>query len=199
MGEIMLEAPPSVSTPDEVLVRRARGREADAREELFQRYRGEAYRVAYRFLGHEQDALDAIQDAFIKAFSGLDEFDGRCAFRFWLLRIVANSALDWGRRRKRRAAYSLGDGASVLPEPACEDDPARGMQQQDLRRALDKALGRLSPKIRTTFILFAETGFSYKEIAETQGVPIGTVMSRINAARKKLQQALDWDQLKGLT
>lgn len=178
---------------------RAREREAAAREELFQRYRGEAYRVAFRFLGHEQDALDAVQNAFIKAFSGLDDFDGRCGFRYWLLRIVANSALDLGRRRKRRATLSLGDGTTALPEPTCDDDPARRLQQQDLRRALDRALGRLSPRIRTTFILFAELGLSYKEIAETQGVPIGTVMSRINAAREKLQQSLNWDQLKGLT
>jgi RNA polymerase sigma-70 factor (ECF subfamily) len=195
----MLEAPPSVSTPDDVLVCRAREREPAAREELFLRYRDEAYRVAYRFLGHEQDTMDAVQDAFIKAFAGLDEFDGRCGFRFWLLRIVANSALDWGRRRKRRSMVSLGDGTRNLPEPACTEDPSRRLQQHDLRRALDKALGRLSPKIRTTFILFAELGLSYRDIAETQGVPIGTVMSRINAAREKLQQWLDWDQLKGLT
>lgn len=195
----MLEAPPSVSTPDDVLVSRAREREAAAREELFVRYRDEAYRVAFRFLGHEQDSLDAVQDAFIKAFAGLEDFDGRCAFRYWLLRIVANSALDWGRRRKRRLTLSLGDGTSGLPEPAREEDPARRLQQDDLRRALDRALGRLSPKLRTTFILFAELGLTYKEIAETQGVPIGTVMSRINAAREKLQQSLDWDQLKGLT
>ena len=56
----------------------------------------------------------------------------------------------------------------------------------------------LSPKIRTTFVLFAELGLSYKEIAETQEIPIGTVMSRINAARGKLQQNLDWEKLKGL-
>jgi RNA polymerase sigma-70 factor (ECF subfamily) len=195
----MLEAPASVSTPDELLVSRARERDPAAREDLFQRYRGEAYRVAFRFLGHEQDALDAVQDAFIKAFSGLDGFDGRCGFRYWLLRIVANTALDWGRRRKRRATLSLGDGSNPLREPSCEDDPSRTLQQQDLRRALDKALDRLSPKIRTTFILFAELGLSYKEIADTQGIAIGTVMSRINAAREKLQQSLDWNKLKGLT
>jgi len=194
----MLDAPPRASTPDELLVDRARGRDVDAREELFQRYRGDAYRVAFRFLGHEQDALDAVQDAFIKAFSGLAEFDGRCGFRYWFLRIVANSALDSGRRRKRRAAVSLGDGTGAVPEPSCSDDPAGRLHQQDLRRALDRALDRLSPKLRTTFILFAELGLSYKEIAETQGIAIGTVMSRINAAREKLQKMLDWDKLKGL-
>jgi RNA polymerase sigma-70 factor (ECF subfamily) len=192
----MPEAPSSVQTADEVLVRRARERDPAAREELFQRYRSDAYRVAFRLLGHEQDALDVVQEALIKAFSGLEDFDGRCGFRYWLLRIVANAAFDWGRRRKRRPILNLSDDRARRLEPAGEDDPAGRMHQEDLRRALDTALGRLSPKIRTTFILFAELGLSYKEIAETQQVPIGTVMSRINAARTKLQEALDWDRLK---
>ncbi len=195
----MLEAPPSVQTPDEILVQRARERDASAREELFQRYRSDAYRVAYRLLGHEQDAMDVVQESLIKAFSGLDDFDGRSGFRYWFLRIVANTALDWGRRRKRRPTLMIGDSGSGLPEPFLDDDPARRLYQQDLRRALDQALGGLSPKIRTTFVLFAELGLTYKEIAETQKIPIGTVMSRINAAREKLQQALDWDTLKCLT
>ncbi len=194
----MLDASPSVQTSDDILVRRARERDAGAREELFQRYREDAYRVAYRLLGHEQDALDVVQEALIKAFLGLGDFDGRSGFRYWLLRIVGNTALDWGRRRKRRTILSFGNGRSELPEPACHDDPARGLQQQDLRRTLDKALDHLTPKIRTTFVLFAELGLSYKEIAETEAIPIGTVMSRINAARQKLQQNLDWEKLKDL-
>jgi len=72
------------------------------------------------------------------------------------------------------------------------------LHQQDLRRTLDKALDHLSPKIRTTFVLFAELGLSYKEIAETEAIPIGTVMSRINAAREKLQQNLDLNRDEGI-
>jgi RNA polymerase sigma-70 factor (ECF subfamily) len=191
----MPEALTSVPTADEILVRRARERDPSAREELFQRYRSDAYRVAFRLLGHEQDALDVVQDALIKAFSGLEDFDGRCGFRYWFLRIVANTAFDWGRRRKRRPFLNLSDDQARRLEPSGDDDPAGRMHQQDLRRALDKALGRLSPKIRGTFVLFAELGLSYKEIAETQNVAIGTVMSRINAARRKLQDALNWEQL----
>ena len=176
----------------------ARERDPAAREELFQRYRDDAYRMAYRYLGHEQDALDVVQEALIKAFLGLGDFDGRSGFRYWLLRIVVNTAMDWGRRRKRRTILSIGNGRSELPEPAFHDDPARGLEQQDLRRTLNKALDDLSPKIRMTFVLFAEAGLSYKAIAETQEIAIGTVMSRINAARKKLQENLDWQKLQGL-
>ena len=132
----------------------------------------------------------------LKAFSGLGDFDGRSGFRTWLLRIVINTSYDWGRRRKRRPSGRGGEeGESVGYEAVQYEDPARRLHQQDLRVALDRALDRLSQTIRSTFVLFAELDLSYREIAETQGVPIGTVMSRIHAAREKLQAELDWDEL----
>ncbi len=195
-GECMLEAlTTGVQTPDELLVRRAREADGAAYKELYHRYRSDAYRVAYRQLGNEQDALDVVQEAMIKAFAGLGDFDGRSGFRTWLLRIVVNTALDWGRRRNRRPMFQFGDGPAERHEPTIADDPARRLHQEDLRMALDRALDHLSPTIRSTFVLFAELGMSYKEIAETQGVPIGTVMSRIHSAREKLQAGLDWDRL----
>jgi len=194
----MLEALTSVQTPDEALVARARVGDNSAREELFQRHRADSYRVAYRLLGHEQDALDVVQESMLKAFSALGDFDGRSGFRTWLLRIVTNTALDWGRRRKRTPSGRGGDRDESRLEPTTSDDPARRLHQQDLRLALDQALDGLTPTIRTTFVMFAELGLSYKEIAATQDVPIGTVMSRIHAAREKLQAALDWDKLNGL-
>jgi len=195
------------ATDDETLVRLARGGSRPACEELFQRHRGVAYRVAYRLLGNEQDALDAVQDGLLKAFAGLDDFDGRSGFRTWLVRIVSNAAIDLGRKRGRRLVLVAGlggGGAKAHPkanagadpgtngearrdEPAAEHDPARGLHREDLRHALDAALARLSPTVRATFVMFAEAGLSYKEIAEAQNVPIGTVMSRLHYARQKLQ------------
>jgi RNA polymerase sigma-70 factor (ECF subfamily) len=194
----MLEVVTGVQTPDETLVRLARAGDDSAREELFRRYRSDAYRYAYRQLGHEQDALDVVQESMLKAFSGLGDFDGRSGFRTWLLRIVINTSFDWGRKRKRRPGARGGDdGDMARYEVATDDDPARGLHQQDLRTALDHALDHLSNTIRSTFVLYAELGLSYREIAETQNVPIGTVMSRIHAAREKLQAELDWDKLAG--
>jgi RNA polymerase sigma-70 factor (ECF subfamily) len=194
----MLEVVTGVQTPDETLVRLAREGDDSAREELFCRYRSDAYRYAYRQLGHEQDALDVVQESMLKAFSGLRDFDGRSGFRTWLLRIVINTSFDWGRRRKRRLSGRGGeDGEIIQCEARVNDDPARRLHQQDLRAALDRALAHLSNTIRSTFVLFAELGLSYREIAETQDVPIGTVMSRIHAAREKLQAELDWDELAG--
>jgi RNA polymerase sigma-70 factor (ECF subfamily) len=194
----MLEALTDLQTPDETLVRLAREGDSSAREELFHRHRHTAYRVAHRFLGHEQDALDVVQEAMLKAYLALKDFDGRSGFRTWLLRIVTNAAYDWGRRRKRRREFRVGDDETDNHDPAIEDDPARPLRQQDLRLALEKALDRLSPTIRETFVLFADGDLSYKEIAEFQNVPIGTVMSRIHAAREKLQADLDWNKLNEL-
>ena len=161
------------------------------------RHRDVAYRVALRLLGHHDDwRLDAVQDGFIKAHPDLDDFDGRSGFRTWLLRIVYNAAIDSGDEH-RRPAVRLGDGEDNGPEPAFEDDPARGLNQSDLRKALDTALNCLTPPIRATFVLFAEAGLSYKAIAEAQNVPIGTVMSRLHYARQKLQSFLNLNELEG--
>jgi RNA polymerase sigma-70 factor (ECF subfamily) len=151
--------------------------------------------VAYRLLGNEQDALDAVQDGFLKAVIHLDDFEGRSGFQTWLMRIVTHTALDSGRKRGRRSTLSLGDRDNNRREPSCEDDPARGLHRKDLRQILDAALDRLSPTIRAPFVLFAEAGMSYKEIAEALEVPIGTVMSRIHAARQKLQTYLEGSDL----
>ena len=204
------ERPAGVAAPDdETLVGLARQGNRPACEELFFRHRGVAYRVAFRMLGNEQDALDAVQDGFLKAFSALEDFDGRSGFRTWLVRIVSNAAIDLGRKRSRRHGFGFATGTGMgtrsgtdrddldarFLEPTVDDDPARRLRQADLRRALDAALGRLSVTVRATFVLFAEAGLSYKEIAEAQNVPIGTVMSRLHAARQKLQS---YPELQGL-
>lgn len=191
--------PAGVTVPDdETLVRFARQGSRPACEELFQRHRGVAYRVAYRLLGNEQDAEDAVQNGFVKALLGLEDFDGRSGFRTWLVRIVSNASIDLGRKRGRRIVFGIGlgggsgghgrsgNGENSYPEPAVEVDPALGLHRDDLRKALDAGLARLSPTLRVTFVMFAEAGLSYKEIAEAQEIPIGTVMSRLNSARQKL-------------
>jgi RNA polymerase sigma-70 factor, ECF subfamily len=201
---------------DETLVGLARSGDRPARDELFLRHRGIAYRVAYRLLGNPHDAEDAVQDGLIKAFAGLEHFDGRSGFRTWLVRIVSNTAIDLGRKRRRRNVFAMGARSNGQgpargrpaaggtfeqgrPEPVTTSDPAHRLHREDLRHTLDLALARLSPKLRITFVLFAEAGLSYKEIAESQDVPIGTVMSRLHDARQKLQscpeiQALEEDE-----
>ena len=172
-----------------LLARFARG-DRSALEELFQRYRGLAYRVTYRLLGHEADALDAVQEGFIKALTRLDSFQGRSTFKTWLLRVVSNAALDLGRQRGRREMISLDlpespDGEAIAP--LTHDDPALGLERADLRRLLDQALAALPEAQRQTFVLHAEAELSYREVAEVMDISIGTVMSRLFYARQKLR------------
>src|SRR5438477_6653364 len=91
---------------DHLLARHFAG-DREAVEELFRRYRQPAYRVAYRLLGHEADALDAVQEGFVKALTHLHTFQGRSTFKTWLLRVVSNAALDVGRLRGRRELLRL--------------------------------------------------------------------------------------------
>src|SRR5262245_37155355 len=99
-GEPLHGSPPS---DEQLLARHATG-DRLALEELFRRYRQPAYRVAHRLLGNEADALDAVQDGFVKVLTHLSAFQGRSSFKTWLLRVVSNAALDLGRQRGRRNA-----------------------------------------------------------------------------------------------
>ena len=189
----MPEVPSGVLPSDAALVDLARRGDRSACEALFRRHWETSYRVAYRLLGNEQDTLDAVQEALLKAFRSLGDFNGRSGFKTWLMRIVTNAALDSGRRRRRGPLSGLFDDENTGPEPATDDDPAHGLHRQD-----DAALDRLTPPIRAPFVLFAEAGLSYKEIAETQEIPLGTVMSRLHYARQKLQTYLDLDGSAGV-
>lgn len=188
-------SPPCLPAPnDEQLLERFAAGQHDALEELFRRYRLPAYRVAYRLLGHDADALDAVQEGFVKAITRLDSFQGRSSFKTWLLRVVSNAALDLGRQRGRRVALNLnaaelGDGDESSLE--VNADPAARLERADLRRLLNQALATLSEAQRRTFVLHADAGLSYREVADTMGISIGTVMSRLYYARQKLRAYLD--------
>lgn len=166
---------------------------ADALEELFRRYRQVAYRVAYRLLGHEADALDAVQEAFVKALTHLPSFQGRSSFKTWLLRVVSNAALDFGRQRGRREALNLDwagrrrESLETAPQP----EPSHDLERADLRRQLQEALSKLPAAQRQTFVLHAEADLSYREVADVLGISIGTVMSRLYYARQKLRAMLE--------
>jgi RNA polymerase sigma-70 factor (ECF subfamily) len=178
---------------DQLLARFARG-DRSALEELFVRYRGLAYRVAYRLLGNEADALDAVQEGFVKALTHLGGFQGRSSFKTWLLRVVSNAALDWGRQRGRREGRnidSLDSREREQLEPVTLEDPALGLHRADMRAVLKEALATLPKAQRQTFVLHAEAEMSYREVAETLDISIGTVMSRLYYARQKLRAYLE--------
>lgn len=179
---------------DEALLKKAIAGERHALDELFSRYRSVAYRVAHRLLGNEADALDAVQDAFIKALVHLPSFQGRSAFKTWFLRVVSNAALDLGRQRGRRESLSLDTAGPKVREecePLLHPDPASELERLDLRRKLHEALEQLSSAQRQTFVLHAEAELSYREVADALGISIGTVMSRLYYARQRLRVLLE--------
>jgi RNA polymerase sigma-70 factor (ECF subfamily) len=184
---------PFVSS-DEALLKKAVAGDRESLDELFKRYRLLAYRVAHRLLGNEADALDAVQEAFVKALLHLPSFQGRSSFKTWMLRVVSNAALDFGRQRGRREAISMD---SLPPkyreecEPLLEPNPSRELERFELRRTLQEALAQLPVAQRQTFVLHAEAELSYREVAETLGISIGTVMSRLFYARQRLRVLLD--------
>jgi RNA polymerase sigma-70 factor, ECF subfamily len=187
---VMAPVPTPPPTDAELIDRFARG-DRGGLDELFRRYRVVAYRVAYRLLGNEADALDAVQDGFVNALTHLDRFRGHSSFKTWLLRVVSNAALDLGRARRRR------DARTAPAAPAEEHglaDPGRPadaeLDRADLRRQLDRALAVLPEAQRQTFVLHADGGLTYREVADSLGISIGTVMSRVFYARQRLKALL---------
>jgi RNA polymerase sigma-70 factor (ECF subfamily) len=180
--DLRRSAPP---TDEQLLASYGQGERA-ALDELFRRHRPAAYRVAYRRLGQEADALDAVQEGFIKAFRNLDALRRGRSFKSWLLRIIMNVAIDLRRQRERRR---VGD---LRARPAGEETAkaARGLEDAELRGQLNEALASLSEAHRKTFVLHADAELAYREVAEVMGVPVGTVMSRLFHARRKLQTLL---------
>ncbi len=196
---------------DEACVVRALAGDARAFEELYERHRQTVYWVALKVVKNEEDALDVVQDAFIKAWERLSQFERRSSPRTWLCQIALNGAIDRTRRKKVRKATGLedymtgaeasrsgtglahagtlrADGAGGGPRP--ELDPSLIAQGDELRAALDGALAVLSAKHRDVFELYTAKGLSYREIAKILGVQLGTVMSRLFYARKRLQEML---------
>jgi RNA polymerase sigma-70 factor (ECF subfamily) len=164
-----------------------------AHDEVFERYREPAYRVAYRLLGNTEDALDAVQEGFVKAFRNARSFERRCSFKTWLLRIVSNAALDLGRLRRRRDELTAAAMERVAAEGALTPehlDPSREAEEAELRGAVSDALALLPESQRRTFVLHVDGGLSYREVADAMGISIGTVMSRLFYARQKLKGIL---------
>ncbi|MBN2583566.1 MAG: RNA polymerase sigma factor [Planctomycetes bacterium] len=185
-----------VHSEDARLVSQAQEGRREAFGRLFEKYRQTAYQIAYRLLGNNEDALDAVQEAFTKAFAGLQAFRGGASFKTWFYRIVTNCSLDLRRSRAVRKATTLdSDEPPQIPSTSSDDrEPSRPAELKELKQKIDEALAQIPETNRTAFVLFAVEGVSYREIAEILNISIGTVMSRIYYARQKLQQILSESQ-----
>jgi RNA polymerase sigma-70 factor (ECF subfamily) len=171
---------------------RERLRKEDRRrfEELFLPYLDAAYNLARWIVQHDQDAQDVVQDAYIRAFKGFHRFRGGNA-RAWFLTITRNTAYDWLNRHaaeEELIPYDEEKHADII----LMKEPEHDLVSEERKERLEIALERLPLEFREVIVLYELEGLSYKELAATLGIPVGTVMSRLSRARRRLQEGSEY-------
>jgi RNA polymerase sigma-70 factor (ECF subfamily) len=179
------------TTDDETLVKAARQGGLEAFEELVARHRDRIYARAFSMTRNEEDAIDLSQEAWIKGWQRLEQFQGDSSFTTWMTRIVINLCLDHLRKQKRHRADSIEEmedesGGVERQMPVVTVNPTEGLERAELRQKIDGALGQLSAEHRTVLVLHEFEDMEYKAIAKTVGCSMGTVMSRLFYARRKM-------------
>jgi len=164
-------------------------------EELVFRHRDKIFARAFSMLRNEEEALDFSQEAWIKGWQRLKQFKRDARFSTWMTRIVINLCLDHLRKRQRQATDSLeqieSEGGGIERRMPVETfNPTREMEREELRNEIDKAMEKLSYEHRTVLLLHEFEGLEYKEIAKAMHCSIGTVMSRLFYARRRLGNLL---------
>lgn len=179
---------------DEELVAAARGGDRRAFEELVERHKHRAYHIAFDFTRDGEDAKDLSQEAFLKAFINLKNFDGRSSFYTWFYRILVNLCLDYKRRHKRAPAAEFDETAVGQIEPSHEPSRPRSPDQQVLARQISAKVGAaleaLPARQRVAFVLKNHQGLSIKEIAELMDTAEGTVKVHLHRAVTALRERL---------
>src|SRR5436853_6184984 len=180
------------------LGKRFQAGETGAFDQLVTRYRTRVFAMIYNMVHNEQDAWDLAQEAFVKAWKSIGRFKGKSSFYTWIYRIVMNVTIDWLRKRQVKAGGAEFDDAIQLKEidpasktvPKADPLPHQRMERHEIRDRIDKAISQLSPEHRAVILMKENEEMQYHEIAEALGCSIGTVMSRLFYARKKLQNLL---------
>ena len=176
---------------DEELVRRSQAGATEAFEELVARHRDKLFSRAFSMMRSEDEAMDLSQEAWVKGWQRLAQFHGDSSFLTWMTRIVINLCLDQLRRQKRHRHESIAEieeesGGVERRMPVVMGNPSAGLERSELRQRIDQAMGMLSVEHRTVLILHEYEELEYKEIAKRMGCSIGTVMSRLFYARRRL-------------
>jgi RNA polymerase sigma-70 factor (ECF subfamily) len=183
------------AAPDDALVQAARTGDMVAFEELVNRHRDKIYARAYTMMRNEDEALDLSQEAWVKGWQRLIQFQGESSFTTWMTRIVINLCLDQLRKKKRQRAESIEEldeesGGVERQMPVVTVNPTERLERGELRARIDEALGKLSEAHRTVLVLHEFEHMEYKNIAKTMNCSIGTVMSRLFYARRKMAALL---------
>lgn len=156
-------------------------------EALMERYRQRAYGIALGFVGNHDDAMDAVQKTFLRIHRSLGRFRVGEPFFPWFYRILRNTALN----QRRDQARHRGDcPLEWVTEPSRLPSPLQAAEAEQLRRRLWAAVDGLGPQLREVFLLYTFQGLKYREIADLLDIPLGTVMSRLHAARRSIRESL---------
>jgi RNA polymerase sigma-70 factor (ECF subfamily) len=180
------------------LVKQCQGGNTEAFDQLVTRYRTRVFAMIYNMVHNEQDAWDLAQDSFVKAWKSIGRFRGRSSFYTWIYRIVMNVTIDWLRKKQVKGAGAEFNDAIQLREiepasrtvPRADPLPHERMERSEIRARIDNAIAQISPEHRAVILMKEIEEMQYHEIAEALGCSIGTVMSRLFYARKKLQNLL---------
>src|SRR5205085_7636534 len=190
------QAAVTVQFNEDKLIRAGQRGDSQAVEMLFRRYQRPLFQTALRVLGNAEDAEDALQDGFLSAYRNLKRFEGRSQFSTWLTRIVINAALMRRRSAKARPAVSLDEAPREDELPATErfaDDgltPEQVFENTEIREMLSENLDKLSPLLRTAFVLREVQGYSTGEAAKKLGVTENTLKARLWRARHQPAEKL---------
>lgn len=171
------------------LVLRCQQGDQEALKEIFNEYHKRVYRIAYAVVREREEALDIVQEVFIKLFHSIKNFKGRSNFYTYLYRMTMNTAIDHTRRMKKFSTSSIEEG-SFYPSEDVEKRPDRILLHKELEERVKLAMEKLPIDQRTALVLREVEGLSYQEMAETMKCSVGTVMSRLHYARKRIQGLL---------
>lgn len=185
---------PTGDPSDLELVERCQKNDVSAFEVLVKRYQQRAARLAYRYVKNQEDARDITQEAFVRVFRSIKDFRNESQFYTWFYRILVNLSLDHLRRNKMEAS-EYQDELLLRSQSAADGQQKKTNPREELWKkqrieAIGSAIASLPDDQKSTVILREIDGLSYEEIAQVTSVPIGTVMSRLYYARRKLQEKL---------
>jgi RNA polymerase sigma-70 factor (ECF subfamily) len=189
----------AATTDEELVARSARG-DAESFNQLIARWERPIYALAYRVIGHEEDARDVCQETFLRAFRGIGAFKGQAKFSSWLYRIALNLCRDWIRRERRTPVVQVPEGVD-LTELVAEAGPAESVEdlvsRRDMSRAVARAMMSLSDEQRTAIVLKEYQGLTFQEIADMLGCPLSTVKTRLYQGLSSLRRQLEQDGIWG--
>jgi len=181
---------------DDGLVRLAQGGDTRAFDQLVVRYRDKVYRLSFKILRNEDDAAEALQDAFTSAFRGLKNFKSESTFSTWLYRVATNASLMKYRKRRDdhlsiEQSQSPQRDAEPLAIPDWSQQPLEELLDAETREVMEEGLRRLPEDLRTVFILRDDVGHSNAEVAGMLDLSVPAVKSRLHRARMALRDRLD--------